>query len=172
MDNKALFLDRDGVINFDYGYVHRKEDFIFRPEIFNICKSALENDFKIIIITNQSGIGQKIFTEQDFKLLNEFMLSKFKDNNITITHIYFCPYHPTKGKGKYLKNSYLRKPKPGMFFEAEKDYSINLSQSIMIGDKSIDLDASKSANIKYFVNANMDNWAQYAIKIINNSKKN
>ena len=141
MKNKALFLDRDGVINFDYGYVHKKEDFKFRPEIFNICKSALENKFKIIVITNQSGIGQNFFTEKEFKLLNKFMLSEFRRNQIEITHIYFCPFHPIKGKGKYLKDSYLRKPKPGMFFEAAKDYDINLRKSIMIGDKKTDYEA-------------------------------
>ncbi len=170
MNNKALFLDRDGVINFDYGYVHRKEDFKFRPEIFNICKSALKKNFKIIIITNQSGIGQNLFSERDFKLLNEFMLSKFRDNEIKVTHIYFCPYHPTKGKGKYLGDSYLRKPNPGMFFEAAKDYSINLSKSIMIGDKKIDYEAAINANIKYFIDATRNNWEKISIKIINNSK--
>tara|TARA_B100000575_G_C22838935_1_gene491882 strand:- start:29 stop:571 length:543 start_codon:yes stop_codon:yes gene_type:complete len=170
LNNKALFLDRDGVINFDYGYVYRKEDFKFRPEIFNICKSALKKNFKIIIITNQSGIGQNLFSERDFKLLNEYMLSKFRDNEIEVTHIYFCPYHPTKGKGKYLANSYLRKPNPGMFFEAAKDYSINLSKSIMIGDNRIDYEAAINANIKYFIDATRKNWEKNSIKIINNSK--
>ena len=172
MENKALFLDRDGVINFDYGYVYKKEDFKFRPEIFNICKSALKNCFKIIVVTNQSGIGQNFFTEKDFKLISEFMLSKFRDHQIEITHIYFCPYHPIKGKGKYLKDSSLRKPKPGMFFKAEKDYAINLRKSIMIGDKKTDHEASRSANIKHFVDANMNDWEQCSIKIINNSKDN
>ena len=125
---KALFLDRDGVINFDYGYVHKKENFKFRSEIFNICKQALLYKYKIIVITNQSGIGQNLFSENDFLLINKFMISKFSENQIVITEVYYCPYHPTKGKGIYLKNSFNRKPNPGMFFQAAKDHKIDLKK--------------------------------------------
>ncbi len=164
--NKALFLDRDGVINYDYGYVFRKEDFNFRNEIFNICQKALAYKYKIIVITNQSGIGRNLFTESDFTLLNNFMISKFLENNIVVTDIYYCPFHPTKGKGKYLKDSFNRKPNPGMFFQAEKDHQIDLKKSIMIGDKNTDYEATIKANIKYYIDAKEMNWVNDFSKLI------
>lgn len=163
MINKALFLDRDGVVNFDYGYVHKIKDFNFRPEIFEICRSALDLEFKIIIITNQAGIGRKIYGEKDFKVLNNFMIKEFKKKFITINGVYYCPFHPTEGKGKYLKDSYDRKPNPGMIFKATEDLKINLNKSIMIGDKKSDYYASQSANIKYYVDAKDIDWKYKAI---------
>ena len=77
MKNKALFLDRDGVINFDYGYVHKIINFDFRPEIFEICRVDLDRKYKIIIVTNQSGIGRKLYSENDFHSLNQLRLLDF-----------------------------------------------------------------------------------------------
>ena len=156
--SKALFLDRDGVVNVDYGYVYKKENFEFRDEIFNICRMALLYKYKIIIVTNQSGIGQDLFTKVDFDLLSNFMISKFLENNIFITDIYYCPYHPSKGKGKYLKDSFNRKPNPGMFYKAARDHQIDLKSSIMIGDKKPDYEASNNAKIKYYVDATKKTW--------------
>tara|TARA_B100001287_G_C22547884_1_gene465386 strand:+ start:77 stop:589 length:513 start_codon:yes stop_codon:yes gene_type:complete len=158
MNHRALFLDRDGVINFDYGYVHKIVDFDFRPEIFEICKIALLRKYKIIIITNQAGIGRKIFSEKDFFLLNEHMIREFEKKLITISGIYYCPYHPTEGKGKYLKDSFFRKPNPGMILKASKDYDINLKESLMIGDKESDYEAARRAKLKYYIDAKNSKW--------------
>tara|TARA_B100001248_G_C27333366_1_gene432576 strand:+ start:330 stop:836 length:507 start_codon:yes stop_codon:yes gene_type:complete len=158
MKHKALFLDRDGVINFDYGYVYKIKNFDFRPEIFEICLVALDHKFKIIIITNQSGIGRKLYSEKDFLLLNQYMIREFKKKFITISGTYYCPYHPTEGKGKYLKDSFFRKPNPGMILKASKDFDIDLKNSIMIGDKDSDYEASRRANINHYVDANKTNW--------------
>jgi len=158
MKNKALFLDRDGVINFDYGYVHKIINFDFRPEIFEICKVALDRKYKIIIVTNQSGIGRKLYSENDFHSLNKFMISEFKKKFITISGIYHCPYHPTEGKGKYLKDSYDRKPNPGMILKASRDLDINLNYSIMIGDKDSDYEAARRANLKKYIDAKDKKW--------------
>ena len=168
--SKAVFLDRDGVINFDYGYVYKKENFHFRPEIFNICRESLLSKYKIIVITNQSGIGQNLFTKKEFILLNKFMISKFLEKKIIITDVYFCPYHPTKGKGKYLKDSYNRKPNPGMLLKAAEDHHINLKESIMIGDKKTDFEASVNAKVKYYVDANMKNWDKKFLNLIKGFK--
>ena len=169
--HKALFLDRDGVINFDYGYVHKKENFHFRSEIFNICKQALLNKYKIIVITNQSGIGQNLFTKKDFILLNKYMLTKFLENKINISDIYYCPYHPIKGKGKYLKDSFNRKPNPGMLIQASKDHSINLSESIMIGDKETDYKAALNAKLKYYIDAKEESWDKSFFELLQRLKK-
>jgi D-glycero-D-manno-heptose 1,7-bisphosphate phosphatase len=164
MKNKGLFLDRDGVINFDYGYVHKIKDFDFRPEIFEVCKTAMIFNYKIIVVTNQSGIGQKMFSIDDFKILNNHMLSIFMKNKIKITDVFYCPFHPTKGDGKYKKNSFYRKPNPGMILDASKKHLIDLDRSIMIGDKSIDYQAAKNSNIKHYIDANTKNWSIQSIK--------
>ena len=170
--NKALFLDRDGVINYDYGYVYKKENFIFRSEIFDICKKALFYKFKIIVITNQSGIGQNLYTKKDFNLLNKFMIKKFLEKKIKITDVYYCPYHPFKGKGVYLKDSYNRKPNPGMLIQASKEHLINLNESIMIGDKETDYKAAINAKLKYYIDANQKDWDQRFFKLIYDLRKN
>ena len=171
MKNKALFLDRDGVINFDYGYVHKIVNFDFRPEIFEICKVALDLKYKIIIITNQSGIGRKLYSERDFLILNEYMINEFKKELITISGIYHCPFHPTEGKGKYLKDSYERKPNPGMILKASKDFDLNLNESIMIGDKESDYQASCKANLRYYIDANDQKWKFKTLKFLNGENK-
>ena len=90
---KALFLDRDGVINVDKGYVHKKEDITFIEGIFDLCEYATLKSYIIIIITNQAGIGRGLYSEQQFKSLTKWIKSEFSQKNIKIEHTYFCPYH-------------------------------------------------------------------------------
>ncbi len=166
MTYKCLFLDRDGVINIDYGYVYKKKDFVFREEIFCICEEAKLLNFKIIVITNQAGIGRGLYTERDFIIVNNYMIEKFANKGIKIDAVYFCPFHPTKGKGMYMKKSFDRKPYPGLILKAEKEHGINLKNSIMIGDKKTDEKAAENAGIKFYVDANKYNWKEQSIKIL------
>lgn len=145
---KALFLDRDGVINYNFGYVYKKNNFKFIDGIFNLIKTAISKEYLIIVVTNQAGIGRGYYTENDFLSLMEWVKVKFKDKEIHIDDIYFCPYHPEHGLGKYKKDSELRKPNPGMLLKAKKDHGIDLSLSIMIGDSISDIEAGKSSGIK------------------------
>lgn len=145
--NKALFLDRDGVINEDLGYVHKIEDFIFNKEIFEICLKASEQGFLIIVVTNQSGIGRGLYTESDFRHLNDWMVSEFKSHGVELTKTYWCPHHPEMGLGGYKTACKCRKPNPGMFIEAQIEWDINLGNSLMIGDKPSDMSAAKNAGI-------------------------
>lgn len=163
---RALFLDRDGVINFDYGYVHKISDFKFRPEIFEICQTALSLKYKIIVVTNQAGIGRGIFTENDFLILCKYMIGIFKKYKIYITDIYHCPFHPKEGKNKFLKESFDRKPNPGMLIKASIDHKLKLEDSIMIGDKVSDHQASLNAKLKYFINAKEKLWKEESIKLL------
>ena len=165
--NKALFLDRDGVINIDTGHVHKIEDFVFRYEIFDICKEAILNSYFIIVVTNQAGIGRGLYSEKEFRILNDYMLKEFKKKEIEIMQTYFCPYHPTKGKGKYLKKSIDRKPLPGMFHKAKNEFKLNMKKSIMIGDKETDKSAALSAGITKYVDATKENWVFEAFDYIN-----
>lgn len=145
--NKALFLDRDGVINVEKNYVFKIEDFEFIEGIFELIKTFQDKGYLIIVITNQAGIGRGYYTEEDFHKLNDWMIEQFKQRGITITGVYYCPYHPTHGIGEYLKDSYDRKPNPGMILKASERYSIDLKQSVLIGDKDTDIKAGQAAGI-------------------------
>ena len=148
MKYKCLFLDRDGVINYDYGHVGSKDRFKFKPGIFNLINKANNLNYLVIVITNQAGIGKGFYSEEEFKKLNKWMLNIFQEKNCYIHDVFYCPYHPTEGKGKYLKECFDRKPMPGMLIKAEKKYNIDLNKSILVGDKHSDIEAGKLAGVK------------------------
>lgn len=143
---KCLFLDRDGVINEDYGYVYKIKDFVFKKDIFELCKKYLSGGFIIIIITNQSGIGRGYYTEKDFYKLTDWMKQQFLKKGIIITDVFFCPYYE-KGIDKYKKGFENRKPNPGMILKAAKKYNIDLANSVLIGDRKTDIEAGENAGI-------------------------
>jgi len=140
MTTKIIFLDRDGVINKDIGYLFRIDDFEFIKGIFEVCHYFHQLDYKIIIITNQSGIARGYYSESDYHKLTEWMLDQFNDNSIKILDTFFCPHSP---------NFFCdcRKPKPGMLLEAKNKYNINMQNSWMIGDKETDIKAANLAGI-------------------------
>ena len=113
--NKVAFIDRDGVINIDYGYVHSWNEFKICEGVTEGLKNLIDLDFKIIIITNQSGIARGLFSENEYQKLTIQMKNFFKVNGIQITDIFHCPHHPDFSKGT-LSNCNCRKPKPGLFF--------------------------------------------------------
>ncbi len=143
--NKALFLDRDGVINRNYGHVHTIDKFIFRKGIFELTKYFLEKGFLIFIITNQAGISKGLYTQNEFLKLTEWMITQFNNRGIIVTKVYYCPHNISN-------NCNCRKPKPGMIIQALKEYNINTKQSFLIGDKMTDLQAGKSAKIQFLYN--------------------
>ena len=145
--NKALFLDRDGIVNLDHGYVYKQSEFEFIPGIFDVCRHATVNDYVIIVITNQSGIGRGKYSEEDFNQLTIWMIKAFAKQKIKITDVYFCPHHPTEGLGHYLTQCQCRKPAPGMILQAAKDYKIDLQRSVFIGDKLSDMQAANASGI-------------------------
>lgn len=146
--NRALFLDRDGVINVDYGHVHKKKDFKLINGIQNLIKTASKKNYKIIVITNQAGIAKGFYSEIDFQDISNYMKSLLESEKCYVDEIYFCPYHPTEGRGRYLKDSFDRKPNPGMLLKAKKDFKIDMNSSILIGDKLSDVEAGINANVK------------------------
>tara|TARA_B100001142_G_C14290649_1_gene638808 strand:- start:1066 stop:1635 length:570 start_codon:yes stop_codon:yes gene_type:complete len=146
-NKKALFLDRDGVINHDYGYVHKAKDFKFIDGIFELLSYASSKNFLIIVITNQAGIGRGFYSEKDFHILSNWMNQEFHKKKILIDKIYFSSTHPTEGLGPYKKDDYRRKPNPGMIFEASNEMGIDLSKSVLIGDKYTDIEAGNAAKI-------------------------
>jgi D-glycero-D-manno-heptose 1,7-bisphosphate phosphatase len=144
---KALFLDRDGVINIETGYVHRREEFTFQRGIFDLCSAAEALGYLLFVVTNQAGIARGYYTESDFLELTDWMITEFGRRRILITKVYYCPYHPVHGVGKYRVDSLDRKPKPGMLLRAQADYDLDLNASILIGDKLSDIEAAEAAGV-------------------------
>jgi len=145
--NKAVFLDRDGVINVDLGYVSTAADFHFMDGIFHFCRTMQEKGYIIIVVTNQAGIAREYYTETDFHMLNDWMLGQFERHGVSITKTYYCPYHFEHGIGKYKIDSPDRKPNPGMILRASKEFDINLPGSILVGDKDDDMLAAYRAGM-------------------------
>ncbi len=162
---KALFLDRDGVINHNYGYVHKISEFKFIEGIFHLVEIAKKKGYLVIIVTNQAGIGRGLYTEEDFLNLMEWVKIQFKENNSNIDDIFFCPFHPVHGIGSYKKDSYRRKPNPGMLIDAQKKYQIDLSESIIIGDNISDIEAGKLVGLKANILLSEDKYSPDAICI-------
>jgi D-glycero-D-manno-heptose 1,7-bisphosphate phosphatase len=142
MKASALFLDRDGVVNTETDYVWRVEEFIFTPGIFNLCYKFQSEGYKIFIITNQSGISRGFYSEEDFHNLNNWMLNSFSENGITISKVYYCPHHP-----EITGPCDCRKPNPGMIKQAETEFDLDLSNSVLIGDSISDIMAGKKAGV-------------------------
>jgi len=146
--NKALFLDRDGIINIDHGYVYKIADFEFVDGIFELCQKAQQLDYKIIVITNQAGIARGYYNENDFLVLTNWMKTEFKKHDVVITDVFFCPHHPLNGINALKQQCNCRKPAPGMILKAQQLYNIDLQQSVFIGDKDSDMQAAKNAEVK------------------------
>jgi D-glycero-D-manno-heptose 1,7-bisphosphate phosphatase len=144
---RALFLDRDGVINVEKGYVHRREQFTFQKGIFTLCSAAESLGYLLIIVTNQAGIARGYYTESEFLGLTEWMIAEFDRRGVLITKVYYCPYHPVHGVGEYRIDSPDRKPKPGMLLRAQADYNLDLKRSVLIGDKPSDISAAEAAGV-------------------------
>jgi len=140
---KAAFLDRDGVINEDYGYVGNIEKFKFREGIFELLKFLQNKGYKLFIITNQSGIARGYYNKKDFHYLMDYMINELKKRNIEIVDYRFCPHHP-----EITGECECRKPKPGMILNLAKKHNIDLTKSVIIGDKLSDIKAAENAGIK------------------------
>ena len=140
LNKKAIFLDRDGVINKEINYLHKINDFIFIDGVFDACRYFQDLGYSIFIITNQSGISRKLYKEEDYHILTKWMVNEFKNNNIDILDVFYCPHGPDS-------KCNCRKPKPGMLLEAQSTHNIDLSKSWLIGDREDDIKAAYFANI-------------------------
>ena len=139
---RAAFLDRDGIVNRDHGYVYQPDDFIFMDGIFELLKFLKEKDFLLFLVTNQSGIGMGYYTEEDFKILTQFMQKEIKKElGFNFNEIYFCPHRADE-------NCLCRKPKPGMIKKAIQNYRIDLDQSLLIGDRIRDVQSAQAGGVK------------------------
>lgn len=145
--SKAVFLDRDGVINVDRGYTYRIEDFEFIDGIFDACKLFKQSGCRLIVVTNQSGIGRGFYSEQDFLTLTQWMRDQFDSHGISLDAVYHCPHHPQQAQGRYKQSCHCRKPEPGMLLQGIADFGLEPGQCVMFGDKASDLKAAMAAGI-------------------------
>lgn len=146
-NKRAIFLDRDGVINVDNGYVSVVDDFEFIEGVIEALQSLKAKGYLIVVITNQSGIARGYFSEEQFHTLTEWMDWSLADRGVDLDGIYYCPHHAEHGLGKYKIDCDCRKPKAGMLNEAIKELDIDITQSILVGDKVSDIQAGISAGV-------------------------
>lgn len=138
---RAVFFDRDGVINKDMGYVYREEDFTFYQDFFNFLLICKKESYKILVVTNQSGIDRGFYSVLDFLNISKIMQREiFKRCGFYMDRIYFCRFLD--------ENNFYRKPNPGMILKAKEDFCLDLSQSFLIGDKISDMQAGQNAGVK------------------------
>ena len=146
---RAAFLDRDGVINLDHGYVFRQQDFEFVPGTLAAARRLHEAGWALVVVTNQSGIGRGLYTEADYRALDAWMRAEFAAAGAPLAATYFCPHHPRDALGVYRRECDCRKPGPGMLLAAARDLNLDLAASAMFGDKPSDLQAARAAGVPW-----------------------
>lgn len=148
MSGRALFLDRDGVINYEVGYLHRAADVQFVEGIFSLCRTAAKLNYRLIVVTNQAGIARGLYTETDFESLMVWMRAAFRAEGVELDAVYHCPFHPEHGIGDYKREHEDRKPGTGMLRRGVREFGIDLEQSVMVGDRCTDIAAANAAGLR------------------------
>lgn len=161
----ALFLDRDGVINADKGYVSRVEDFEWIEGAPEAIAAFNTRGWFVFVVTNQSGIARNYYSEDDMQALHEWMLTELAARGAFIDRIYHCPYHEEGENPAYRRDSFDRKPKPGMLLRALADFPVKREQSFLIGDKETDMEAARAAGIAGFMfrGGNLADFAEWTL---------
>lgn len=148
MKSPALFLDRDGVVNHEIGYLHRIEDVRWVEGIISLCRTAMELGYKLVIVTNQAGIARGYYTMQQFDDLTSWMRAELARDGVHLDAVYCCPFHPEGIIDEYRRDHEDRKPSPGMLHRAARELEIDLARSILIGDRCSDIAAANAAGLR------------------------
>ena len=143
----ALFLDRDGVINHEIGYLYRRDDVRWVDGIFSLARAAIACGYRIVVVTNQAGIARGLYSTEDFLALMSWMRAEFAAQGAPLSAVYHCPYHPEHGIGPWRREHEDRKPSPGMLLRAARDLGLDLSRSALVGDRCSDVAAAKAAGL-------------------------
>ncbi len=143
----AAFLDRDGVINLDHAYVHRWEDFVFVPGALDAIARLAEAGYRIVVVTNQSGIARGFYTQEQYLKLTRRMLAAFAERGIERAYVYHCPHHPSGSVEPFARDCDCRKPAPGMILRAAAEHRLSLPESILVGDRDSDVAAARAAGV-------------------------
>ena len=153
---RAVFLDRDGTVIQDVGYLDECDRIKFLPKVGKAIKLLNESGFKVIVITNQSGVARGYFTEETVKEINEYIHESLAEQGASIDMVYYCPHHIEGIIEEYRRECYCRKPDPGMIEEAAREFGIDLENSFVIGDKISDIEAGRRAGCKTILLASED----------------
>ena len=151
---KIAFLDRDGVINsssLNNGYIGSLKYFKWVPGAIKSIKLLNKKKYKVVVVTNQSGVARGFFSIKDVKKIHSYIQKKLKKNYAKVDTFYFCPFHKDGIIKKYKKNSSLRKPNIGMFRLAQKKWNIDKKRTFMIGDQRTDMEFARRAKIKGYL---------------------
>ena len=148
MSERALFLDRDGVVNEEVGYLHRVEEVRFVDGIFSLCRTAMRLGYKLIVVTNQAGIARGYYSETDFYALMEWMRDALRREGVELDAVYHCPFHPEHGVGRYKREHEDRKPGIGMLRRGATELGVSLAESVMVGDRCSDVGAANAAGLR------------------------
>ena len=140
--NKAIFLDRDGVINFERGYTHRLEDFVILPDLIEVLQIFKQRGYQLIVISNQSGIAKNLYLQSETEMLHAYLKDELKKNNVILDEIYYCVHHPDVSK------CICRKPDSLFVEKALARFNIDASKSYFIGDKERDTEAGEKVGVK------------------------
>ena len=144
----AVFLDRDGVINVDHGYVSTWEQFEFLPGVPEALRELQDAGYLLIVVSNQSGIGRGYYSEADVESLNQAIAQHLDSTvGVTLSGFYHCPHHPTEAEGEFRRQCDCRKPAPGMIRQAVLDHGIDVKTSLLVGDKDSDIEAGRAAGV-------------------------
>jgi D-glycero-D-manno-heptose 1,7-bisphosphate phosphatase len=146
--NIAVFLDRDGTINEEVGYLDSLDKLKVIPSAYEAIRLINESGMKAVVISNQAGVARGLFTEDFVKITNEHLQTALRQKGAYIDNFYYCPHHPTEGIGIYLQQCNCRKPAPGMLFNAAQELNIDLTRSYLVGDTFRDMIAAKKAGVK------------------------
>ena len=148
MRARALFLDRDGVVNEEVGYLYRAGEVRFVNGIFSLCRTAAGLGYRLIVVTNQAGIARGYYSEEDFEVLMEFMRVELRAQGVELDAVYYCPFHPEHGVGKYKQEHEDRKPGTGMLRRGAREFGLELSESVLVGDRCSDVGAANAAGLR------------------------
>jgi D,D-heptose 1,7-bisphosphate phosphatase len=144
----AIFLDRDGVINEEVGYLDNLEKLKIIPCAFDAIRLINASGMKAVVISNQSGVARGFLTEEFVRQTNDRVQAMLRERQAVLDSFYYCPHHPTEGAAPYRRMCDCRKPAPGMFLRAAKDLNIDLELSYMVGDRFLDMEAAQTAGVK------------------------
>lgn len=144
---RVIFLDRDGTLNEEVHYLHRKEDLRLLPGVPEALRSLREAGYRIVVVTNQAGVARGYYTEADVHELHRYMNEILQPQGAGVDYFFYCPHHPEHGIGAYKKQCHCRKPETGMFEQAEQYFAVDKAHSWMIGDKLIDIQAGRNYGV-------------------------
>jgi D-glycero-D-manno-heptose 1,7-bisphosphate phosphatase len=144
---RAAFLDRDGVVNVDRGYVHRLEDFEFLPGVLDAAARLSSGGWTLVVVTNQSGIARGLYSEQTYRVLTQHMEQAFARAGAPLAGVYHCPHHPEGRIAALAIECTCRKPAPGLLLQARDELGLSLPDSVLVGDRLSDLVAARRAGV-------------------------